>query len=209
MDIIEKLQWRYATKKFDTTAEVSGDKLEILKNAFNLTASSYGLQPIKLIIVNNKELQKSLVEHSMDQEQVAQASHVFVFCIESKIDTNYINTYFERVKSIRNTPDEILNPFKEFLIEDFNEKSIQDVKLWATKQAYLALGNMLTVCAIEEIDACPMEGFNPDAYNTILNLEEKGLQSVLVMPIGYRTTDDIFADFKKVRKDITESIFEL
>lgn len=209
MDIIEKLQWRYATKKFDATAEVSKDKLETLKKAFNLTASSYGLQPIKLIIVNNKELQKKLVEHSMDQEQVAQASHVFVFCIESKIDTNYINTYFERIKSIRNTPDEILNPFKEFLIDDFSEKSIQDVKLWATKQAYLALGNMLTVCAIEEIDACPMEGFSPKAYNTILNLEEKGLQSVLVMPIGYRATDDIFADFKKVRKDITESIFEL
>lgn len=209
MDIIEKLKWRYATKKFDSHKLVSLEKLNILKQAFNLTATSYGLQPIKLLIINNKNLQRKLVSHSMNQEQVIQASHIFVFCIESKIDANYINTYFERIKSIRQTPDEILNPFKDFLIEDFKDKSISDIKLWATKQAYLALGNLLTVCAIEGIDACPMEGFSSENYDKVLNLKEKNLQSVLVMPIGYRAEDDIFADFKKVRKDISESIFEL
>jgi len=209
MDIIEKLEWRYATKKFDENKLIPQKKLSVLKQAFNLTATSYGLQPIKLLIINNKALQNKLVSYSMNQEQVAQASHIFVFCIESKIDTNYINTYFERVKSIRETPDDILTPFKEFLIGDFNDKSVEEIKLWATKQAYLALGNLLTVCAIEGIDACPMEGFNPQEYDRVLRLNKKGLQSVLVMPIGYRAEDDMFADFKKVRKEISESIFEI
>ena len=209
MDIIDCLEWRYATKKFDSKVIITDDKIERLKKAFNLTASSYGLQPVKLVVISNKKLQSRLTEHSMNQQQIAQASHVFLFCIESKIDTAYINTFFERIKSIRNTPDDILNPFKEFLIDDFNKKSIDDIRLWATKQAYLALGNMLTVCAVEGIDACPMEGFVPQEYDKVLDLNKKGLQSVLLMPIGHRAKDDMFADFKKVRKDINESILEL
>jgi nitroreductase len=209
MNIIDKLKWRYATKKFDETLYISHKKLQILKEAFNLTATSYGLQPIKLLIIKDKALQLSLVKHSMNQAQVAQASHVLVFCIETKIDSKYIETYFNRVKTIRDTPDKILNPFKEFLIEDFKDKPQEKIKEWAVKQAYLAMGNLLTICAIEDIDACPMEGFSPEAYNKILNLDKKGLQSVLVMPIGYRANDDIFADLKKVRKEINESIFEI
>ena len=154
-------------------------------------------------------MQTRLVKHSMQQEQISQASHVLVFCIETNINKDYIETYFTRVKTIRNTPDKILNPFKDFLVEDFNDKSIKIIEDWAVKQAYLAMGNLLTVCAIEDIDACPMEGFNPEKYNEILNLESKGLSSVLVMPIGYRAQDDIFANLKKVRKPIAESIIEL
>jgi hypothetical protein len=145
----------------------------------------------------------------MQQEQVAQASHVLVFCIQTNVDRVYIETYFKRVKKVRNTPNEILNPFKDFLLDDFNKKSKKAIEDWAIKQAYLAMGNLLTVCAIESIDACPMEGFNPEKYDDLLQLGEKGLQSVLVMPIGYRAHDDIFAGLKKVRKDITESVLEL
>ncbi len=209
MDIIEKLQWRYATKKFDDTKLISEEKLQTLKTAFNLTASSYGLQPVKLTIISNKDLQKDLVTSTMGQEQIAQASHIFVFCIPTNIDTKYINTYFDRVRAVRNTPDAIINPFKTSLIESFGKKSEKDIKLWATKQAYLTLGNMLTVCALEGIDACPMEGFYPDAYDKKLNLKTKNLQSVLLMPVGYRAEDDMFADLKKVRKPIEESIFEM
>ncbi len=209
MNIIEKLQWRYATKKFDSKLYISNEKLNILKEAFNLTATSYGLQPIKLVIVKNKALQANLLEYSMNQEQVAQASHVLVFCIETKIDEDYIEAYFSRVKTIRNTPDDISKPFKDYLIEDFKRKTIKNIKDWAINQAYLAMGNLLTVCAIEDIDACPMEGFNPEKYDDLLKLNDKGLQSVLVMPIGYRAKDDMFADFKKVRKTVAESTLEL
>jgi len=209
MDILEKLKWRYATKKFDATAYVSQEKLNLIKEAFNLTATSYGLQPIKLVIIKNKELQAELVEHSMNQAQVGQASHILVFCIETKIDSAFIESYFNRIKDIRNTPDKILNPFKDFLIQDFKDKPSSYIKDWAIKQAYLAMGNLLTVCAIENIDSCPMEGFTPERYDEILDLTNKGLESVLVMPIGYRDKDDMFAGFKKVRKTVAESIVEL
>lgn len=209
MNIIEKLQWRYATKKFDNNLYINKEKLNTIKEAFNLTATSYGLQPIKLVIVKDKALQARLVEHSMNQEQVAQASHVLVFCIETNIDKEYIEGYFKRVKTIRNTSDKILQPFKDYLLDDFKDKPIKNIEDWAINQAYLAMGNLLTVCAIEDIDSCPMEGFNPEKYNELLQLEKIGLSSVLVMPVGYRAKDDMFADFKKVRKDVNESVYEL
>ncbi len=209
MNIIEKLKWRYATKKFDNNLYINKEKLNILKEAFNLTATSFGLQPIKLVIVRDKVLQASLVEHSMNQVQVEQASHVLVFCIETNINEDYIETYFKRVKSIRNTPDEILQPFKDYILDDFKDKPIKSIKDWAINQAYLAMGNLLTVCAIEDIDACPMEGFDPEKYNELLQLKKRRLHSVLVMPIGYRAKDDMFADFKKVRKNVSESVYEL
>jgi nitroreductase len=209
MNLIEQLQWRYATKKFDSKKMLEASKIDIIKHAFNLTATSYGLQPIKLVIFSNKNLQQELVEHTMNQVQLAQASHVLVFCIEKSIDKNYITEYFNRIKDIRNTSDTILNPFKEFLIEDFERKSQTHIENWAAKQAYLAMGNILTVCAVEGIDACPMEGFSPVKYDEILKLSEQGLKSVLVMPIGYRAEDDMFAEFKKVRKNINQSIIEM
>ena len=209
MNIIESLQWRYATKKFDSLKYISDKKIEILKHAFNLTATSYGLQPIKLLVIKDKKLQEKLVVHSMNQMQVAQASHLLVFCIQSQMDKNYIKKYFERVQEIRNTPKSILQPFENFLIEDFSTKSINEIEKWATNQAYLAMGNLLTVCAVEEIDSCPMEGFDPKAYDEMLELNDKGLQSVLVMPIGYRADDDMFSSLKKVRKTVAESTFEL
>ncbi len=208
MNIIDQLKWRYATKKFDAEKIIPEEKIQILKQAFNLTATSYGLQPIKLLFIKDKKLQKELVSSSMDQEQVAQASHVMVFCINTVIDSNYIIDYFNRIKTIRKTPDEILNPFKAFLIEDFQSKPSDEIQDWATKQAYLAMGNLLTVCALEEIDACPMEGFSPIDYDAKLYLKQKELTSVLVMPIGYRANDDMFSEFKKVRKPLKDSIID-
>ncbi len=209
MSVIKYLNWRYATKKFDGTKLIPTSKIETIKEAFNLTATSYGLQPVRLVILQDKAIQKQLVAHSWNQEQVANASHVLIFCIETNINEEYITNYFNRVQTIRKTSEEILKPFREFLIEDFTNKTHEDIKAWAKNQAYLTMGNLLTVCAIEEIDACPMEGFDPDAYDTILGLKDKGLASVLVMPIGYRAQDDMFAEFKKVRKTINESVLEL
>ncbi|TYB76457.1 NAD(P)H-dependent oxidoreductase [Bizionia myxarmorum] len=209
MRIIEHLQWRYATKTFDTTKKVSPEKLDIVKHAFNLTATSYGLQPIKLVIVANQELKEQLVSVAFNQKQLEQASHVLVLCIQTGIDKAFVSEYFHRVHSIRETPKDILQPFQDFLISDFEKKPQEGREAWAINQAYLALGNLLTVCALEGIDSCPMEGFKPAACDDLLNLEEQGLKSVLLLPIGYRAEDDMFSEFKKVRKPIAESIIEL
>ena len=209
MELLDNLKWRYAVKKFDTERMLSSKQVDMVKKAFNLTATSYGLQPITMVIVANKELQNQLVPHSFDQKQVAQASHVLVICIENEVDGDYISSYFRQVKRVRGVSNEILDPFKDALIDDFSKKDIQEIKDWSKNQAYLALGNLLTVCAMEKIDACPMEGFVPEAYDDLLELEKKGLTSVLVLPIGYRSKDDVFATFKKVRKEMDASIIEI
>lgn len=207
--ILDDLSWRYATKKFDNTKKLSAKQIDFLKEGFNLSASSYGLQPVSLVVIESEELKNKLFTHSMGQLQVVEASHLLVFCVQKKIEASYIQEYFKRVQKIRNTPDEILNPFRDFLLDTFKDKKESEIKLWATKQAYLAMGNLLTICAIEKIDACPMEGFIPEEYDKILDLEEKGLQSVLIMPVGYRAQDDPFANFKKVRKPLIKAIIEM
>lgn len=207
--VVDALKWRYAVKKFDNKRLLPKHKIDVIKETFNLTATSFGLQPVRLVIIKNKELQKDLVAHSMNQQQVADCSHLLVFCIERTVDSTYVNTYFNRVKEVRNTPDDILKPFKDYLLDVFEKEPEEDTLLWAAKQAYLAMGNLLTVCALENIDACPMEGFNPQGYDEKLHLGDKGLKSVLVMPIGYRDQDDMFAGFKKVRKELQNVIIEL
>ncbi|WP_460218574.1 NAD(P)H-dependent oxidoreductase [Psychroserpens sp. MEBiC05023] len=209
MNTIDKLKWRYATKKFDSSKLLSEGKLEILKHAFNLTATSFGLQTISMIVIEDKSLRTKLIEHSFHQKQVAEASHLLVLCIQDNIETHDVDDYFDNVKAIRKTPETILEPYRSDLKEMMSSKSIEERIEWSTKQAYIALGNLMTVCAIEGIDSCPMEGFIPEAYDDILNLKERHLKSVLLLPVGYRADDDMFADFKKVRKNLNESVIEM
>ena len=209
MSSLNSLQWRYATKKFDASKQLSPEQIDILKQCFNLTATSYGLQPLQLVVIKHKELQEKLLPHSFQQQQIVTASHLLVICIEKNIDAEFINRYFELTKNIRNTPEEILKPFREFLLKDFGAKPQQELEQWAINQAYLALGNLLTVCAEEKIDACPMEGFDAEKYDEILKLKEKNLKSVLILPVGYRAEDDIFADFEKVRRPLKETVIEI
>ena len=206
---IENLEWRYAVKRFDEQRMLSDEQVEVLKKAFNLTATSYGLQPIKLVVLSDKKLQRALVEHSYNQQQVGQASHVLILCVEKNVDSRYISSYFERVKQVRGTSDEVLDPFKQALVEDFSKKAPAEILEWAKKQVYLAMGNLLTICAMERIDACPMEGFIPSEYDRLLDLESRGLTSVLVLPVGYRASDDMFSGFKKVRRKMNDSIIDL
>jgi nitroreductase/dihydropteridine reductase len=208
-NILEHLKWRYATKKFDDSKKLSEEKLNILKEAFNLTATSYGLQPLKLIVVGNDDLKKKLVPITMNQEQVANASHVLVLCVETKLDGNFIKDSFKRIENIRNTPRSILDPFESFLVDEFSKKPKSTIDTWMAKQAYIAMGNLLTVCALEGIDSCPIEGFEPEKYDQLLGLNKMGLQSVLVLPIGYRAKDDFFSTLKKVRRGVDEVVIEL
>ncbi|WP_121667940.1 NAD(P)H-dependent oxidoreductase [Mesonia aquimarina] len=208
MTNLEALEWRYATKKFDAEKIVPEEKVTILKKSFNLTPTSYGLQPAKLVVVKDQQTKEALYEHSAKQQQVLTASHILIFCIETEIDDFFIEENFKRIKEIRETPDDILAPFRDFLLKDFRKKSRLEKEDWATKQVYLAIGNMLTVCAAEKIDACPMEGFNTKKFDEVLQLKNKGLKSKLILPIGYRAEDDIFADFKKVRRPLDDVIVD-
>ena len=209
MNVIKSLNWRYAVKKFDASKKLSDAKLKILTEAFNLTATSYGLQPLRLVVVSDNALQKRLYAASMNQSQVRDASHVLVICIENEVKASYVDTYFDRVHDIRDTPETILKPFRETLKKQFNNQNPEKTQQWATNQAYLALGNLLTVCAIEEIDACPMEGFIPSEYDSVLELDRYKISSVLVLPVGYRAADDMFADFKKVRRSTEDTIINI
>lgn len=209
MKTIESLEWRYAVKKFDKNKIVSENQIEIVKKAFNLTATSYGLQPLKLIVLKNKEIQKELVSHSWNQSQVLDASHLLIICIPKEYHEKEVENYFNLVQEIRKTEDKIINPFKEFLTTTIQGKTQKELFAWNKNQAYLALGNLLTVCALEKIDACPMEGFIPEKYDEVLNLSAQNLTSILVLPIGFRADDDYMKDLKKVRKNIEKVVIEI
>jgi len=209
MNSIESLQWRYAVKKFDKNKYLSTSQLNTLKEAFNLTATSYGLQPLKLVVVKNKSIQEELVLHSWNQPQVVDASHVLVICVPQKYTSQEVENYFKLVQDIRETPEAIIAPFKKFLTAEIEKKTQEELLIWNKNQAYLALGNLLTVCALEKIDACPMEGFVPEKYDEVLDLTAQNLTSVLVLPVGFRADDDYMKDLKKVRKNIEDVVIEI
>ncbi|WP_430468502.1 NAD(P)H-dependent oxidoreductase [Winogradskyella ouciana] len=207
--IIEKLKWRYATKKFDVNKQLPQEKLNVLKEAFNLTALSYGLQTLKMVVIEDQEVREKLVPLSYGQRQVAEASHLLILCIQNEIDDKDVDQHFDAVKALRNTPDDILNPFRKGLKTTINNMPSDKKYNWATRQAYIALGNLMTVCAVENIDSCPMEGFIPSELDKALELDKHGLSSVLLLPVGYRAEDDMFASLKKVRKPLSDTIIEL
>lgn len=209
MHILNSLEWRYAVKKFDPSKKLSKKQIDTLKTAFNLTATSFGLQPIKMIVIQDKELQEKFVEHSYYQRQVADASHLLVICIDSDTTTDDIHAYFDLEKEIRGTSEDIIATFRKQLVEMYENKSREEKQLSATYQAYIALGNLMTVCAVEKIDNCPMEGFIPEKIDKLLNLKELNLKSVLMLPVGFRAKDDIMNGMLKVRKPLHQTIIDI
>ncbi len=209
MNIKDKLNWRYATKKFDDSKKLSKEKIEVLKQAFNLTPTSYGLQTMKLVIVSDDKTKSKLVNLCYGQEQVENASHVLAICIQTNVNDKDVNDYFDNIISIRKTSEIVLSKYRKELKDFINSKTKTQIEDWCINQAYIVLGNLMTVCAVEGIDACPMEGFLPDKVDELLELEKHNLKSVLLLPVGYRAEDDMFADLKKVRKDLSETIIEL
>ncbi len=209
MTILESLKWRYATKKFASDNTLSEVQIQLLKEAFNLTATSYGLQPIKMLVIQNRPLREKLVPHAFGQRQVADASHLLVICIHKNASKEEVENYFKLLKEVRNTPDEIVAGYKNDLLKLYKNSSSEALRQAAKSQAYLALGNLLTVCASLQIDSCPMEGFNPVEFDKILNLDAKNLQSVLLLPVGTRASDDYMASLKKVRKPLEDMIIDI
>lgn len=209
MNILDSLEWRYATKKFDPSKKLTIQQIETLKIAFNLTATSFGLQPLKMIVIENKELQEEFVKHCYYQRQVADASHLLVLCIENDTTTEDVNAYFDLEKKIRGTSEDVITKFRNQLVEMYKSKTLEEKQLSATYQTYIALGNLMTVCAVEKIDNCPMEGFVPEKIDELLNLPTQNLKSVLLMPVGFRAEDDFMSTMKKVRKPLNETVLEI
>lgn len=209
MNIIESLKWRYACKKFKSDVFLSEEQVSTLSKAFNLTATSYNLQPIKMLVVNDKAIQKKLADCAYGQQQVANASHVLIICIMDKFGLSEIDEYFDMEHEIRGTSEKILKPYRDQLKTVYQNKSTLERQESALNQAYLAMGNLLTVCATEQIDSCPMEGFNARQVDELLGLPEKNLKSVLMLPVGFRAEDDFMRSLKKVRRPIEETVIEI
>ncbi len=209
MDLIKKLNWRYATKKFDSSKILPSEKMEILKQVFNLTPTSYGMQTMKMVVVNDEKTKSKMVEYCYGQEQVKTASHVLVICIQDEVNEKDVDNYFNDVVKIRSTSESILSKYRKELKDFVNARANEELEIWCVNQVYIALGNLMTACAIEGIDSCPMEGFLPDKIDELLDLNKYNLKSVLLLPVGYRAKDDMFAEMKKVRKDISDTIIEM
>lgn len=201
---LENASWRYATKKFDNTKKVSAEDLEILKKAISLTATSYGLEPYKVLIIENQEIKNQLVAASWGQQIVADASHLIVFANILDFGSDQMNAYFKNVTETRNVPMEALQGYSDFMQASINALPLETRNSWTAKQTYLAMGNLLNAAAELKIDATPMEGFVAEQYNDILGLNALGLSATLVTPIGYRHADDATQFSKKVRKSESE-----
>ena len=206
MNALESLNWRYATKKFDANRTLTDVQVDQLLEAGNLAASSYGLQPYKLLVIKNQELQDQLVDHSYNQRQVADASHVIVIAVRTDVNADYISAYSDRVEKTRNLDAGTMDTSKNVMLGTIGKLSAEDLFRWSAKQTYIVLGTMMAAAAQMEIDTCPMEGFVPAKYDELLDLESKNLRSVLVLPVGYRAEDDVAQHQKKVRLPLDEIV---
>ena len=198
MELIEALRWRYATKKY-SDKKVSDEILERIVTAINLSASSFGLQPYRLFVVDNVHLRKELSKYSFNP-QITEASHLLVFAAFHSIDEASIDTYIELIARERNIPVENLEVFRKEGLGGLLAKTDDQYFNWAAKQAYIALGTALIAAAAEKVDATPMEGFNAEKFDEKLGLKDKGLRSVVLISLGYRDEEnDSLARLKKVR----------
>jgi nitroreductase len=203
---LEDQNWRYATKKFDATRKVSASDLKILKEAIRLTASSFGLQPYKVIIVETENLRAQLQPAAWGQSQITDASHLFVFANITDFGNEQIDDAIENLTKTRGLPADALNGYGDFMKSKISTLPLESKNTWASKQTYLALGNLLNAAASLKIDVTPMEGFEPEKFNAILGLDKLGLNASLVATVGYRSEDDATQHYAKVRKS-DENLF--
>lgn len=207
--IIEALQWRYATKKFDTTKKLNQNDLDTIFEALRLSPSSFGLQPWKFIHVKNPETRVQLQANSRGQPQITEASDLLVIAVKTSLQESDVEEYIQSIVQLRGNdkekmPDEAKNieklmEYKNMMIGTIKSKTPEQLKGRNQKQAYIALGVALTVCASMEIDACPMEGFDSAKYDEILWLDKLWLTTTVAITLGYRSIEDKYADIAKVR----------
>ncbi|MEK6151640.1 NAD(P)H-dependent oxidoreductase [Flavobacteriaceae bacterium 3-367] len=201
---LKSLNWRYATKKFDDKKKVSQEDLDTLVHAMQLSVSSYGLQPYHVFIISDAALREQLKSVSWGQSQITDASHLIVFANKTAVDDELIDSYLDKVSETRGIPKDGLSGYGDFMKSKLLPLDDGTKAGWTARQTYIALGNLLSAAASLQIDACPMEGFEPEAYNEILGLKEKGLNAAVVATIGYRSEADETQHYKKVRRSKKE-----
>lgn len=208
MDLIETLNWRYATKKF-SDRKISEENLQEIIHAINLSASSVGMQPYRLFVIENTEIRKELAADSFNP-QIAEASHLLVFAALSSVNQKTIDDYIQLVANERKIAQENLADFKKSLQALLLSRNDGENLKWSTNQAYIGLGTGMIAAANLKIDATPMEGFNGEKFDVQLGLNEKGLKSVVLLALGYRDAEkDVFAKMKKVRLPKEEFAIEV
>lgn len=201
---VENQKWRYATKKFDSTREISVEDLKFLKEAIRLSASSYGLQPYKVIFVENATLRRKLQPAAWDQTQIVDASHLVVFANVTNFGGTEIDAAIANFTTTRGLPADALQGYGDFMKSKIAPLPVEIRNNWTAKQTYLALGNLLAAAAELKIDVTPMEGFEPEQFNEILGLDKLNLNAAVIATIGYRHADDATQHYPKVRKSDQE-----
>ena len=200
-DLIDQLQWRYATKKFDASKTIPDDVWDAVAKSLVLTPSSFGLQPWHFVTIRDQKIKEELLPHSWGQAQVTDCSHFVVLTAKTSMTEDEIDAFLARTIEIRGGKIDQLNPYRDMMV-GFTKNMDAAAKLqWAKLQTYIALGQLMTAAAVLGIDACPMEGIAPAEYDRILGLEEKGLTTSVACALGYRCPDDKYATAPKVRFD--------
>jgi len=200
MSLQQSLEWRYAVKKFDHTKKISAEHLETLLKTVQLTPSSYGLQPYEILVVEDAAICEQLKEAAYGQSQLTDASQVIVFAAETEINEAYVKNYIDETARVRNIDREHVAGFEQVILGAIGHLTEDQKTAWAHKQAYIALGVIISAASELHIDTCPMEGFNAGKFDEILGLKEKGLTTSVIVTIGYRSEEDDYSHYAKVRK---------
>lgn len=198
--LIKALNWRYATKAFDPARKIPEPLWQTLQETLVLSPSSFGLQPYRFLVVKDPEVRAKLRPHSWNQPQVVDASHYVVFAGRTGITETEIDRFLDRVVEVRNIPRESLDGYRGMMYGSLLSPGAEArIPHWATNQAYIALGNLMTAAAMLGVDTCAIEGFAPAEYDAILGLKEQGLAAVVCCALGYRSPEDKYAGLAKVR----------
>ncbi len=204
-ELLEALKWRYAVKLFDASREISADLWTALEDALVLTPSSYGLQPWKMLEIQDKDLREKMVPVSWNQRQVADCSHYVVFGAKMDIALEDVDAWIRRLTEVRGVAEQTLAGYRDWMIKDLVQGPRHAViHEWAARQCYIALGNFMTSAALLGIDTCPMEGIEPLKYDELLGLPALGYKTVVACAAGYRDSADKYAAAAKVRFNKTD-----
>ena len=208
--LIDKLQWRYAAKKMDASQPVPAEKVERIVEAIRLTATSSGLQPYEIIVVTNPELRQKMREIGYNQSPITEGSHVLVFAAWDNYTAERINRMFDWVNTERGFISEGWENYRKVLLNAYPVRDAQLNFEHAARQAYIGLGTALIAAAEEGVDSTPMEGFDAAAMDALLGLPERGLRSVVILPLGYRdAANDWLVNLKKVRRTRENFVTEI
>jgi nitroreductase len=207
MELLNALEWRYASKKMNGQ-QVPEEKVQRILEAIRLAPSSMGLQPYTVLVITDPELKKQVLPIANNQQQIVDSSHLLVFAAWDKITPDHVDDYVNLTATTRNIPLESLDQFKNILV-NISRRPQQENFEWAARQSYIAFATAIAAAAEERVDATPMEGFNNAALDALLGLEAKGLKSITLLPLGYRDTEnDWLVKFPKVRRQ-KEDLFIL